>query len=177
MHNNKNTITLFGTANAKSGEPAYELAYETGKLLAQAGFTIVNGGYGGTMLAAAKGAASVGGKTIGITCTAFGRSGANRYIVEEIKTNSLEERLQTLVKLGQAYIVLPGSTGTLLELAMVWELKNKGFINKDKPIILVGGFWKPLVMLITGYEQNAALCLQQTETVEQARDFLKTKLR
>ncbi|MHC4440394.1 MAG: hypothetical protein ACYS3S_23850, partial [Planctomycetota bacterium] len=36
----------------------------------------------------------------------------------------------------------------LLELAKVWELKNKGFLNMDKPIILLGGFWKPLVELI-----------------------------
>ncbi|MEA3226126.1 MAG: LOG family protein, partial [Planctomycetota bacterium] len=50
--------------------------------------------------------------------------------------------------LGQAYIALPGGTGTLLELAKVWELRNKGFLKPDKPIILVGEFWKPLVELL-----------------------------
>jgi hypothetical protein len=37
----------------------------------------------------------------------------------------------------------------------VRELKNKGFINKDKPVILVGDFWEPLVKLIAGYESGA----------------------
>ena len=141
-------ITIFGTGRAKMGDSIFEMAEETGKLLAQAGFTIANGGYGGTMTAAAKGAAEAGGEIIGVTCSAFKNSRPNQYITREIITESLDERLDTLIKLGQAYIVLPGGTGTLLELAKVWELKNKGFSKADKPIILVGEFWKPLVNLI-----------------------------
>ena len=141
-------ITIFGTANARPGDSAYSLAYETGRQLAQAGFTIANGGYGGTMLAAAKGAAEAGGTIIGVTCSAFKNSTANEYITREIVTGSLDERLDMLIKLGQGYVVLPGGTGTLLELAKVWELKNKGFLEADKPIILVGVFWKPLVELV-----------------------------
>jgi uncharacterized protein (TIGR00730 family) len=157
------TIAIFGTAKAKSGEPAYELAYETGRLLARAGLTIANGGYGGTMLAAAKGAAEAGGKTIGVTCSAFAGSEANEYINREIVTRSLDERLDTLIKLGQAYVVLPGGTGTLLELAKVWELKNKGFIKADKPIILVGGFWKALIDLIAGEDPESRRYIRQIE--------------
>ena len=47
-----------------------------------------------------------------------------------------------------AMLSLPGGTGTLLELAAVWELKNKGFLDGGKPIILMGDFWQPLVKLI-----------------------------
>ena len=141
-------VTIFGTSRARAGNTIFTLALETGRLLAQAGFTIANGGYGGTMLAAAKGAAEAGGEIIGVTCSAFKSSKANKYVTREIVTGSLDERLDTLVKLGRAYIVLPGGTGTLLELAKVWELKNKGFLNADKPIIILGGFWKPLVELI-----------------------------
>jgi uncharacterized protein (TIGR00730 family) len=161
------TITIFGTANAKFGEAAYELAYQTGKLLAQAGFVIANGGYGGTMLAASKGAAEAGGEIIGVTCSAFKSSTANEYITREIVTKSLDERLDTLIKLGQAYVVLPGGTGTLLELAKVWELKNKGFIEADKPIILVGGFWKPLVDLIASDDPKSSRYIRQADGPEQ----------
>ncbi len=150
------TIAIFGTGKAKPGDLAYTLAFETGKLLAEAGFTIANGGYGGTMLAAAKGASQASGKTNGVTCSAFKTGKANKYISREIFTDSLDERLDTLIKLGQAYVVLPGSTGTLLELAKVWELKNKGFLGPDKPIILVGGFWKPLVDLIAINEPDSS---------------------
>ena len=141
----KETVTIFGTSRAGEGDSAYMLAYETGRLLAQAGFTIANGGYGGTMHAAAKGASEAGGEVIGVTCMAFKNSRPNKYISREVGTASLDERLDTLIQLGQAYVVLPGGTGTLLELAKVWELKNKGFLKTDKPIILLGEFWKPLV--------------------------------
>jgi uncharacterized protein (TIGR00730 family) len=169
---NNKTITIFGTANTKSGEAAYELAYKTGRLLAQSGFSIANGGYGGTMLAAAKGAAEAGGETIGVTCSAFEGSKANEYISREIITESLDERLDTLIKLGRGYVVLPGGTGTLLELAKVWELKNKGFIKEDKPIILVGGFWKPLVDLIESDDPKSARHIREAEGPERAVELI-----
>lgn len=168
---NDKTITIFGTANAKSGEPVYTLAYQTGKLLAQAGFVIANGGYGGTMLAASKGAAEAGGETIGVTCSAFART-PNKYISREIVTDSLDKRLDTLIKLGQAYVVLPGGTGTLLELAKVWELKNKGFIEADKPIILVGGFWKPLVDLIAVDDPDSSRYIRQADGPKQVVELI-----
>ena len=125
-------ISIFGTGKTKEGDHAFRIAEETGSLLAQAGFTIANGGYRGTMTAAAKGASEAGGEIIGVTCSAFKNSMPNQYITREIVTNSLDERLDTLIELGQAYLVLPGGTGTLLELAKVWELKNKGFLKKKK---------------------------------------------
>ena len=166
------TVTIFGTGRARPGDRAYALAEEIGKLLAEAGFAIANGGYGGTMLAAAKAAAQVGGEVIGVTCRAFENSSANEYISREIVTDSLDERLDTLIKLGQAYVVLPGSTGTLLELAKVWELKNKGFLKKVKPIILVGGFWKPLVNLIAADEPGSRRLLHVAAGPDQVKDIL-----
>lgn len=169
---NNKTITIFGTAETESGETAYELAYRTGKVLAEAGFAIANGGYGGTMLAAAKGAVEAGGETIGVTCSAFKGSKANEYIKREIVTKSLDERLDTLIKIGEAYVVLPGGTGTLLELAKVWELKNKGFIKADKPIILVGGFWKPVVDLITSDDPDSGRYIRQADWPEQVVELI-----
>ena len=161
-------VTIFGTGRAKPGEPAYRLAEETGMLLARAGFTIANGGYGGTMSAAAKGATESGGQIIGVTCSAFKGSKANQYVTREITTGSLDERLDTLIKLGQAYIVLPGGTGTLLELAKVWELKNKGFLKTDKPIILLGDFWKLLVELLNIDGPDCSIYVKLVDEPKQA---------
>ena len=147
MDNGK-TIAIFGTGKARQGDSVFSLAADVGKLLAESGFAIANGGYGGTMLAAARAASEAGGKTIGVTCSVFGVRKANEYIKQEIVTNSLDERLDTLIKIADGYIVLPGLTGTLLEFAKVWELKNKGFLSEAKPIILVGSFWRPLIDLI-----------------------------
>ena len=168
-------VTIFGTSRAVTGNIAYALAYEAGRLLAQAGFTIANGGYGGTMLAAAKGAAEAGGEVIGVTCSAFKSSKANKYVIREIVTGSLDERLDTLVKLGQAYIVLPGGTGTLLELAKVWELKNKGFLKADKPIILLGGFWKPLIELIATDDAGSSRYVMLADEPKQAVEMIIDK--
>ncbi|MGD2095714.1 MAG: LOG family protein [Phycisphaerales bacterium] len=164
----KETITVFGTGRAKDGDSNFQLAYELGKLLAEAGFVTANGGYGGTMLAGAKGAAEAGGKVVGITCSAFKNSRANEYVSREVVTGSLDERLDTLIKLGQAYIVLPGGTGTLLELAKVWELKNKGFLETDKPIILLGEFWKPLVELIASDDPGSGRYVESVGKPEEA---------
>ncbi len=145
---NETVISVFGTGRAQEGDGVFEIAYEIGRQLGEAGFTIANGGYGGTMLAAAKGAAEVGGRVIGVTCASFKSSAANKYVTKDIVAGTLDERLGKLIELGEGYVVLPGGTGTLLELAMVWELKNKGFLKGDKPIILVGDYWEPLVELI-----------------------------
>ena len=171
------TITIFGTGRARPGDSntcgtSYQLAYEIGKALAGAGFAIANGGYGGTMLAAAKGAAEAGGEVIGVTCSAFKSSTANEYVTREIVTGSLDERLDTLIELGQAYVVLPGGTGTLLELAKVWELKNKGFLKTDKPIILLGGFWMPLVKLVASDDPDSSRSVKLADEPEQAVELI-----
>jgi uncharacterized protein (TIGR00730 family) len=168
----RNIVTIFGTSRARAGDAIFTLAYETGKLLARADFTIANGGYGGTMLAAAKGAAEAGGEIIGVTCSAFKSSKANEYVTREIVTGSLDERLEKLVELGQAYIVLPGGTGTLLELAKVWELKNKGFLKGDKPVILFGGFWKPLIELIATEDADSSRFVKLVDEPKQAVEMI-----
>ena len=173
----KKIITVFGTSKAAEGDAVFESAKSLGRLLAKNGFTIANGGYGGTMLAAAKGAAETGGEVVGVTCTAFKRSRANEYVSKEISTHCLSERLAKLIELGDAYIVLAGGTGTLLELADVWEHKNKGFTNADKPIILVGAFWRPLTSMMATADPDNARHIVCTATAEEAVDQLKICLK
>jgi len=164
-------VSVFGTSRAKEGDHIYTLAYDVGRALARAGFGIANGGYGGSMLAAARGAAEAGGKVIGVTCSAF-KSRVNRYISEEIVTRCLDERLDKLIELGWAYVVLNGGTGTLLELAKVWELKNKGFLNAAKPIILVGDFWQPLVDLLALDDPHSSRSVEIVADASQAVQVL-----
>jgi len=175
MPENKVVITIFGTGRAKPQDESFQTAYEIGKALAGSGFTIANGGYGGTMLAAAKGAACANGKVIGVTCSAFKRSKANEFVTEQIVTKNLEERLKTLIELGNAYIVLPGGTGTLLELANVWELRNKGFLTEQKPVIMLGRFWKQLVDLIATEDADSKKYLEFVDTPAEVVKILKER--
>jgi len=169
-------VVIFGTGKAQPGEPPYVLAEQVGRALAEAGFIIANGGYGGTMLAAAKGAAEAGGTVVGVTCSAFKNSVANAYVTREVTTDSLEERLKNLIKAGDAYVVLPGGTGTLLELASVWELKNKGFLDGAKPIILTGGFWRPLLQLVSTEDPRCGRSVVFAEDADETVKLIRKHL-
>lgn len=169
-------VSVFGTGRVKAGLPAYEFAEQVGRALAEAGFAIANGGYRGIMQASAKGAAEAGGTVIGVTCSAFKSSVANEYVTRTIVTGSLDERLDTLVKLGRAYVVLPGGTGTLLELAMVWELKNKGFLDRGKPIVLAGEFWRPLVDLMACDDPACVKAVAVARTPDEVARLVKEGL-
>ena len=139
----RKTITIFGSSRVNTNAPEYQTAFELGKLLAQSGYTVCNGGYGGVMEASAKGARDGGGKTMGVVTEHFKRS-ANNFIDEVITVKSLIDRLLKLIELGDAYVILRGSTGTLVELATVWEYMNKS-VMQSKPIIVVGNFWTPVI--------------------------------
>ena len=179
MSKDRKIVSVFGTSKTQPVDEVFELAETLGRLLAENGFTIANGGYGGTMLAGAKGTAEGGGTVIGVTCTAFKRSEANEYVTEEISTECLSERLAKLIELGDAYVVLPGGTGTLLELADVWEHKNKGFAGANKPIILVGAFWAPLASMMAeadpGSTRHIICAAGAEEAVDQLKICLKAK--
>lgn len=177
MNEQASTIAVFGASRAEPDNEYFRLAEELGRALVQAGFQIANGGYGGAMLASARGAQQAGGRVYGVTCRAFKRGSANEFVTDEISTETLEERLATLIKLGQAYVVLPGGTGTLLELADVWEHKNKRFADADKPIILVGDFWKPLVALMETADPPSRKAVAIADTVEEVIRLLKETLR
>jgi len=146
-------VSVFGSGLARVGQPAYRQAMAVGRKLAELGYAVANGGYGGTMAAAAQGASRAGGKVIGVTCSIWS-SQPNPYLDRVISTGSLPERIQTLIELGRSgYVVLPGATGTLAELAWVWELAFKGLLarapdGRDRPIVCVGRFWQPLMEMM-----------------------------
>jgi uncharacterized protein (TIGR00730 family) len=164
-------VTVFGSGEATASSAAYQLAFELGQAIARAGWALCNGGYGGTMEAAAAGAVAAGGRTIGVTCTAFRRSAPNPYVRQEVPTFDLLQRLNTLVQLGSAYVVLPGGTGTLLELALVWELLNKGLLRGKRPLVLLGDFWRPVVTCIE-HEQKEPNTLHIAEDVASVSEIL-----
>ena len=142
------TITVFGSSLPPAGSPAYLEAQRLGRLLAEAGYAVCTGGYGGLMEASARGAREAGGHTVGITCVIWPHP-ANAYIVEEFRTQGYTERLMTLIERGDAFIALPGGTGTLAELALVWEMMNKGSLAKTlggrKPLLVMAPYWQPVI--------------------------------
>jgi len=92
-----------------------KLAEEVGKLIAKAGLVLVCGGLKGVMEAAAKGAKSQGGLTVGIL-PGSKREEANRYIDIPIITGLGYARNKLVVKTGQVVIAVGGRYGTLSEI-------------------------------------------------------------
>ncbi|MBI3586739.1 MAG: LOG family protein [Ignavibacteriales bacterium] len=173
------TISVFGSSRPGEGTPEYQQAFEIGKHLARAGFTVCNGGYAGIMEASARGAKETGRTTIGVTVDFFPRP-ANRWIDKEIRAKTMLERLATLVDSADGYVILKGGTGTLLELAYVWEFINKKMIQ-EKPIVIVGSFWSGVIetlreeLLWEGLG-DCTKFIQQVETPQECVEFLKKKL-
>jgi len=80
---------------------------------------------------------------MGITAKFF-TARANEWVDEEIRVKTWQERLFELVKRGHGYVVCPGGTGTLVELAVVWEMLNKGAMAR-RPLVVLGDFWGPVI--------------------------------
>lgn len=161
--NAKPIVAVFGGSQACCDRALYDTSVEVGRVLAELGYTVANGGYGGTMEAVARGARAGGGRTIGVTCSIW-KGQANEFIDEVAATASLPERLQTLIDISQAgCVILKGATGTLLELAMAWELAAKG-IMPPRPIVCVGTFWNPLITMMSSMGEKFARHIRQVET-------------
>jgi len=147
------TITVFGSARPEPGSAAYAQARDLGQRLAEAGYTVVNGGYSGTMEAVSRGATERGGTVIGVTCAVFDdrRLGGNPYLTRSMHAPDLLARLRQLVELGDAYVVLDGGIGTLLELFLVWNLLAIGSLQK--PCLLVGAHWRDVLASLSQHTQ------------------------
>lgn len=136
-------ITVFGSSRPLAGDAEYREAYELGRALGQRGLAVCSGGYGGVMEAVSRGAKEAGGKTYGVT-TEFFKRPANEWIDVEVRMKTWEERLFELIRLADGYAACKGGTGTLVELAVVWEMLNKAVI-RGKPFAVVGDFWRPIL--------------------------------
>lgn len=142
-------VAIFGYANSKEDDKLYKEVVMVAKKLAQAGYTVVNGGGPGLMRAASVGAKQGGGQVVGVTLnpkdmTHFEGRDAGNLLDKEIKTETYVERTLTLMKESQVYVIFNGGTGTISEFAMAWGLARLYF-GHHKPLILYGKFWKKII--------------------------------
>ncbi len=98
-----------------SGADHEARAEEVGRLLAERGCTVVCGGLGEVMAAAARGAKSAGGTTIGIL-PGTSRDGASEWIDHVVVTGLGHARNAVVAASGDAVIAVGGSYGTLTEI-------------------------------------------------------------
>lgn len=166
-------ITVFGSARIQKDGKAYKEAYQLGKLLAEAGFVVCNGGYGGTMEASSRGAKEAGGETVGITTEVFGNSSPNQWLNVKSRAESYVERMMILTSLADAFVVLRGGIGTLTEMTFAWTLTAVGELRN--PIILVGDAWRKTVEDLSKrllIRKRDTAVLEIVKTPEEATEWL-----
>jgi predicted Rossmann-fold nucleotide-binding protein len=88
-----------------------------------------------------------------------------------------------LVRLGDGYVACKGGTGTLVELAVVWEMLNKKAMAA-RPFVVLGDFWQPILDRVREVERGHASrwgessdpLVHQAPSPLEAATFLATRL-
>ncbi|MBL7036608.1 LOG family protein [Candidatus Microgenomates bacterium] len=170
-------IAFFGDANIPASDPVYKSAFNTAKLLAENGYTIVDGGGPGVMVAATNGAKEAGGATLTVTFNPVNATGFEEKYVEnvadkEIITTNYIERMFKLMEHGDIFVMFKGGSGTISEFGTAWVLA-KIYYGHHKPFILMGRFWAEIIDVFRKNMNIDKAELSVFEIVEKPEDVLK----
>jgi hypothetical protein len=138
-------VAIFGSARAQPGSFVYDEVKRLAAAFAAMGCDVVTGGGPGLMQAANAGAASVGREmSMGIRIELPFEERANPYVEHDYEHQTFFTRLHHFVLASDAFVVVPGGIGTVLELLMIWQLLQVEHVV-DAPLILIGKMWRGLV--------------------------------
>jgi hypothetical protein len=141
-------VTIFGSARLRPGSPAYKGVKQLAAELTRMGCDIVTGGGPGLMQAANEGAASVEAnareRSVGIRVELPFEQEVNPFVGEVYEHRTFFSRLHHFMLVSDAFVVVPGGIGTLLEMSLAWQLLQVRKLY-NTPLILVGEMWKELV--------------------------------
>jgi uncharacterized protein (TIGR00730 family) len=138
-------VAIFGSARAQPGTFVYDEVKRLSTAFAGLGCDIVTGGGPGLMQAANEGATSAGApESIGIRIELPFEQDVNPFVSHAFEHGTFFTRLQHFVIASDAFIVVPGGIGTVLETLMVWQLLQVRHMH-EVPLILVGKMWRGLV--------------------------------
>lgn len=115
----KRQIAVIGASNPEQNQ--YIMAEEVGRMIADEGWVLINGGLSGVMEASAKGADSAGGTVVGILPTGD-VADANSYVSIPIVTNMGHARNVIIVQSADTCVAIGGGGGTLSEIAIALKL-------------------------------------------------------
>jgi uncharacterized protein (TIGR00730 family) len=154
-------VTIFGSARLEPDTVAYKRVKRLAAELTKMGCDIVSGGGPGIMRAANEGAHSVDPKalerSVGIRVALPFEQELNPFVGLAYEHRTFFSRLHHFMIASDAFVVVPGGIGTLLEMALAWQLLQVRKLY-NTPLILVGKMWAELVewgrrsMLIKGNE-------------------------
>ena len=137
--------SFFGSARTPPGDPDYELARQTARLVGESGLAIITGGGPGIMEAANRGAKDAGAPSVGLNIELPFEQGGNRYCDICLQFHYFLVRKIMFVRYASGFVVFPGGFGTMDELFEALTLIQTGKIT-EFPVVLVGSnYWSGLV--------------------------------
>ena len=177
-------VTIFGSARISPEDPIYAAAVEVGRLLGEAGFTIITGGGPGAMEAGNKGAKKAGAPSVGLNIELPFEHHVNPYVDVEKDFRYFFVRKVMLVKYSRAFVIFPGGFGTMDELFEALTLIQTGKI-RDFPVVLFGSdYWRGLIewvratMIADGKASDADLGLiALTDSPEEVLEIIVSSAR
>ena len=141
-------VSIFGSARVAPGNPYYEEVRKLARALAEMDCNIITGGGPGMMQAANEGAAEVDAghldRSVGIRIDLPFEQDANPFVQSAFEPKTFFTRLHHFVLASDAFIVVPGGIGTVLEAMLVWQLLQVRHVT-DTPLIFIGDMWRELV--------------------------------
>jgi uncharacterized protein (TIGR00730 family) len=141
-------VTIFGSARTDSGHWGYSAVRDLAAELARLGCDIVTGGGPGLMQAANEGAMRAGADadraSVGIRVELPFEQDVNPFVSQAFEHRTFFSRLHHFVLVSDAFVVVPGGIGTVLETMMVWQLLQVRKLY-DTPLILAGTMWGEMV--------------------------------
>jgi uncharacterized protein (TIGR00730 family) len=141
-------VTIFGSARIKKNDELYESVKKLASALSALGCDIITGGGPGLMEAANEG--EVAGdpenktRSFGLSIELPFEEVPSPFIEKLYKHKTFFSRLHHFAWLSNAFVVVPGGLGTVLEAMMIWQLLQVKHL-KNTPLIFVGGMWRDLV--------------------------------
>jgi uncharacterized protein (TIGR00730 family) len=143
-------ITVYSASSQNIDKAYFDAAIEVGRLAAQNGIAVVNGGGKmGLMGAVNQGAIEAGGETIGVIPQFMVERGWHHPSLSRLEvTDSMHTRKELMAKLATGVIALPGGVGTLDELMEIICWRQLGLFSGNIVILNVGGYYDNLIAML-----------------------------
>lgn len=177
----KKSVCVFCSASGGLDQTYYDLARETGQVIAQAGGRLVYGGaHRGMMGAVADGALEAGADVTGVIPEfLIDAEQAHAGLTKLYTTQTMHERQMKMGELADYFVILPGGLGTLAEFFEVATWRTLGIL--EKPILVVNykKYWSPLLEMIhksaeLGFLHNKTETIfESVETIEQGKSIIR----
>lgn len=148
--NNIKSVCVYCASSTKIDQTYFYAAEQLGHLLGKKNIRLINGaGNIGLMRAVSDATLAAGGEVTGVIPRFMVEQGwQHNGLTELIEVENMHERKQTMARLSDAVIALPGGVGTLEELLEIITWKQLGLYPNPIVILNTNNYFAPLLAML-----------------------------